>query len=99
MKLFTERLISITAQQVCLSCVRVVWPYVLSMWQQIQMNLFMAQLESTLYHHLIPELLSHDNPSGMSEDELAHKLRVVRSIILSGKANRCATIGRYQDAI
>ena len=74
-------------------------PYALSMWQQIQMNLFMAQLESTLYHDLIPELFNHENPSGMSEDELAHKLRVVRSILLSGKTNRCATIGKYQDTI
>ena len=69
------------------------------MWQQIQMNLFMAQLESTLYHDLVPELFDLENPSGMSDDELAYKLRVVRSILLSGKTNRCATIGKYQDAI
>lgn len=61
----------------------------------------MAQLESSLYHDLVPELfksVSPVNPSEFGEDELAYKLRVVRSIILSGKAKRCATIGQYQDA-
>lgn len=84
-----------------LKCSREQYVKIASMWQQIQMNLFMAQLESTLYHDLIPELFKQrgNNPSGMGEDELAYKLRVVRSIILSGKTNRCATIGKYQDAI
>lgn len=63
------------------------------------MNIFMAQLESSLYHDLIPELLDGRNPSGIREDDLAYKLRMVRSIILSGKTNRCATIGKYQDVI
>jgi hypothetical protein len=70
------------------------------MWQQIQTNLFMAQLESALYHDLIPELSEFETPSRTGgDDEVAYKLRMVRSIILSGKSNRCATIGQYQDAI
>jgi hypothetical protein len=36
---------------------------------------------------------------GTDDDELAYKLRTVRSIILSGKAGRCATIGQYQDLV
>jgi len=79
----------------------------MSVWQEIQTNLFMAQLESTLFHDLIPEVLQNVHlPSGSihfnsvmtAKDELAYKLRTVRSVLLSGKANRCATIGQYQDA-
>lgn len=81
-----------------LKCSRDQYVKIASTWQQIQMNLFMAQLEAALYHDLIPELYKNVDPSGLGEDELAYKLRMVRSIVLSGKANRCATIGQYQDA-
>jgi hypothetical protein len=33
----------------------------------------------------------------MREDELAWKLRAVRSIVMAGKRDRCATIGVYED--
>jgi len=83
-----------------LKCNRAQYVKTASMWQQIQTNLFMAQLESALYHDLIPELSEFETPSRTGEDdEVAYKLRMVRSIILSGKSNRCATIGQYQDAI
>ena len=53
----------------------------------------MARLESELYDDIVPGLLE----GVTNEDELAHKLRLARSILLSGKSSRCATIGRYQD--
>lgn len=62
-------------------------------WQRIQANFFMARLESELYDDIVPGLLE----GVTNEDELAHKLRLARSILLSGKSSRCATIGRYQD--
>ena len=71
---------------------------VASAWQRIQSNLFMAQLESSLYHDLIPDIFVNAFESGeMREDELAWKLRAVRSIVMAGKRDRCATIGVYED--
>jgi|TARA_B110000977_G_scaffold76258_1_gene102862 hypothetical protein len=62
-------------------------------WQKIQTSLLMARLGSELLEDIVPTLLQ----GAGSEDDLAARLRTARSILLSGKAKRCATIGRYQD--
>ena len=78
-----------------LSCDRTQYVQVALMWQQIQMNLFMAHLENALYEEVMPELF--DDVDDEDDDELAYKLRLARSIVLAGKSRRCATIGVYQD--
>ena len=66
---------------------------VASVWQQIQVDLFTAWIGRKLHEDLIPGIFD----DVVTEDDLAYKLRLARSIVLSGKTNRCATIGRYQD--
>lgn len=62
-------------------------------WQKIQTSLLMARIGSELLEDIVPTLLK----GAQSEDDLASRLRLARSILLSGKAKRCATIGQYQD--
>lgn len=62
-------------------------------WQKIQTSLLMARLGSQLFDDIVPTLTDES----LSEDDLAGRLRLARSILLSGKAKRCATIGRYED--
>ena len=66
---------------------------VASTWQKIQTSLLMARLGSELFDDIVPTLTDES----LSEDDLAGRLRLARSILLSGKAKRCATIGRYED--
>ena len=74
-------------------CKREQYAKVASMWQQIQVDLFTAWIGRKLHEDLIPGIFD----DVVTEDDLAYKLRLARSIVLSGKTNRCATIGRYQD--
>ena len=66
---------------------------VASTWQKIQTSLLMARLGSKLFDDIVPTLMDES----LSEDDLAGRLRLARSILLSGKSKRCATIGRYED--
>lgn len=74
-------------------CKREQYAKVASVWQQIQVDLFTAWIGRKLHEDLIPGIFD----DVVTEDDLAYKLRLARSIVLSGKTNRCATIGRYQD--
>ena len=78
-----------------LSCDRTQYVEIALVWQQIQMNFFMAHLENALYEEVVPELF--DDIDDEDDDTVAYKLRLARSIVLAGKSRRCATIGVYQD--
>ena len=78
-----------------LNCDRTQYVEIALVWQQIQMNFFMAHLENALYEEVVPELF--DDIDDEDDDTVAYKLRLARSIVLAGKSRRCATIGVYQD--